>query len=144
MLFKAKVLLDPCDEFYRELITFSNGYPVIGKEYLHRIITECPVDFVVDHINGNRLDARRSNLRVCTQAQNNLNKVKTSAKVTSKYKGVSWRKSHSKWQATIYVNKVQKHLGYFNLEVQAALMYDIAAKKLHKTFSNLNFNLELT
>lgn len=102
-----------------------------------------PEGKVVDHINRNILDNRKSNLRICVQAQNTYNRPKTSEKKTSKYKGVSWRKSHNKWQAIIYVDKQQIHIGYYNSEEQAALNYDIAAKKYHKDFSYLNFNLEL-
>jgi AP2 domain/HNH endonuclease len=143
MLFTSHVILAPEHEHYRSRITFSNGYATIDKKYLHRILMNAPSDEVVDHINGNPLDNRVNNLRICSQGQNSCNRAKTFAKRTSKYKGVSWRKSHSKWQATIYVDKRQLHIGYYDSEEQAALMYDIAAKKYHKEFSYQNFSLEL-
>jgi hypothetical protein len=144
MLMQKHVILDPEHEHHRVNITFSNGYAQVDDKYLHRVIMSAPSDEVVDHINGNKLDNRLHNLRICSQGQNTYNRAKTTAKRTSKYKGVSWRKSHNKWQATIYVDKKQIHIGYYDSEEQAALNYDIVAKKCHKEFAYLNFNLELT
>lgn len=49
----------------------ENGVRKVYK--LHNIITNCPYDMVVDHINGNTLDNRNKNLRVCSQKENNQN-----------------------------------------------------------------------
>lgn len=66
---------------------------VYSRIYLHRYITGAPDGMFVDHINGNKLDNRSCNLRVCTMAQNNMN---TGPK-TGKYKGVHWSKTQKKW-----------------------------------------------
>lgn len=98
----------------------GNGYVYTKKMniYLHRIIMECPDNMMVDHINHNPLDNRKSNLRVCTNSQNNMNKGKQSNN-TSGYRGVDWHKQNNKWHARIHVNKRKIHLGYFDTKEEA-------------------------
>ena len=67
----------------------------------------------IDHINGNRSDNRISNLRNVTKAENDRNRATSSAN-TSGVMGVSWRKSASKWQAQIKIDRRTIHLGYFD------------------------------
>ena len=88
----------------------------------------------VDHINGNGLDNRKANLRICTLQENNCNKNKYK-KGTSIYKGVSWNKSREKWRAIIR----REHLGFFKTEHEAAKVYDIKAKELFGEYAKLNF-----
>ena len=76
---------------------------------MHRLIMNCPKDKVVDHINGNTLDNRKSNLRICTQHENSYNKVKGKNN-TSGYKGVSWDKNANKWSVRLH----NKYLGLYN------------------------------
>lgn len=68
---------------------------------MHRLITGASGGFVVDHSNHDPLDNRRSNLRVCSTAQNLFNK-RISSKNTSGYKGVCWSKDRQNWVATVY------------------------------------------
>lgn len=90
-----------------------------------------------DHQNHNGLDNRHCNIRICTQQQNHRNLLPLKRK-SSKYKGVSWFKLRKKWRVRITVNKKVKHLGYFNHEQLAALVYNLAAKKYFGNFAFLN------
>lgn len=94
----------------------SNGYVSsgAGKEQmlLHRFITNCPKGMTVDHIDHNILNNTKSNLRVVTNQQNNLNKGMY-AHNTSGIKGVVWDKARNKWMSQIMVNNKTIHLGRF-------------------------------
>jgi hypothetical protein len=105
---------------------------------MHRQITNAPDDLVVDHVDHNGLNNRNTNLRPCTFAQNCKN-LRPSAPKSSKYKGVYWHKRIRKWAAQITADKKSRHLGYFTSEIDAALAYDAAAKKLHGPFAAPNF-----
>lgn len=106
-----------------------------GKSRLmHRIILNAPRNMCVDHINGNGLDNRESNLRLCSHRENLCNSKKQKNGITSVYKGVSWDKSRNKW--TAHINKY--NLGRFNSEIEAALFYNEAALKYHGKFAKLN------
>lgn len=93
---------------------------------------------MVDHINGNGLDNRRCNLRICTGTQNQQNRKIQHG--TSEFKGVHWNKRSEKWQSQIKFNKKRRHLGCFNSETEAAKAYDRAAKNLFGEFARPNFN----
>lgn len=88
----------------------------------------------VDHINGNSLDNRRSNLRLATNGQNGMNKGKT-RRNASGYKGVYWHKRVQKWTAEIKLNKKKYHLGYFDTPEEAFEQYKKAAVELHGEFA---------
>lgn len=97
---------------------------------LHRLIMELPEGMQVDHINHDKLDNRKYNLRVCTQQQNSANARKTTRKTTSKYKGIHYYKKCNLWRASIS----KTHLGYFKTELEAKEAYDKAASKLFGEF----------
>lgn len=105
---------------------------------MHRQLIKAPEGLVVDHIDHDGCNNRRSNLRLATLTENSQNK-RGWAKTTSRYKGVYWRKNRKKWAAAIVANKERHHLGCFKNEVEAAKAYDEAAKKLHREFAALNF-----
>jgi len=109
--------------------------------YMHRLLTNAPKGLEVDHINMNRLDNRKVNLRVCNKGQNRLNEnAKKGSK--SKYKGVYYNNTpgrRKRWVAQIGMNRSLKNLGYFYTEEEAAKAYDKAAKDLHGEFGRLNF-----
>jgi hypothetical protein len=139
------IIVDSCDEHLLKSLMFSitvSGYAINQTDdrttYLHKLIH--PSNSYVDHINGDKLDNRRSNLRPVTNSQNMMNRGKTCAN-TSGYKGVF--KNRSLWMARIKVDGEPIYLGSFVTKEEAAFKYDIAAKKYHKEFANLNFNLEL-
>ena len=102
---------------------------------MHRVITNVSNNLQVDHINGDTLDNRRCNLRICTNQQNHRNKSKNFG--NSLYKGVAWHKKAKKWEAYIKYNK-KNHLGLFLTQEEAALAYNIAAKKYFGEFAKLN------
>lgn len=107
------------------------------KILMHREIMQ-PIDgFIIDHINHNGLDNRKSNLRFCTKQQNNCNILRRK-KFTSKYRGVHWASYANKWRAQITVNKKPIYLGLFNTEEDAAISYNEAAVKYHKDFGVIN------
>lgn len=104
---------------------------------MHRYIMNIPKGKDVDHINGNGLDNRRSNLRLATRSENIRNSFKQSNN-TSGFKGVTWHKHIKKWQAQGYINYKHKFLGYFKTKEEAALAYNEFAKKCYGEFARLN------
>lgn len=104
---------------------------------MHNLIMNTPNDMHTDHIDGNRLNNQRSNLRVCTHAENQRNKQKK-ANTSSKFKGVCWNKRKSLYVAYIGINKEHIHLGYFDCQIEAAKAYNLAAIKHHGEFACLN------
>lgn len=93
----------------------------------------------IDHKNHNGLDNRKENLRICTHAQNRRNS-KPDKNSTSIYKGVSiFPKKSSKWQSFIFKDGQLIKIGAFYNEKDAAIAYDIFAKKMFGEFAYLNF-----
>jgi hypothetical protein len=90
-----------------------------------------------DHINLNKLDNRKINLRVSTRSQNLCNRVKQS-NCSSKYKGVSFHKSGKRWYIYIRVNGRRISGGMFGTELEAAKAYNALAIKYHGEFAVLN------
>ena len=125
-----------------------NGYArtwVIGRDgkrhslRMHRLIMDPPDHLEVDHWDRNRLNNVRSNLRVCTHAQNSRNGG--GVKSTSKFKGVSlsgdsFRKKP--WKCEIRVGGKKIYLGRYSSEAEAAAAYDIAAEEHFGQFAFLN------
>jgi hypothetical protein len=107
---------------------------------MHREILNCPGGYEVDHINGNPLDNRKSNLRICTKSENQWNKG-LGKDNTSGFKGVSAERG--KWQARIRVKTVRRHLGLYETPLEAALAYDAAALELHGEFAKTNRSMGL-
>ncbi len=106
--------------------------------YMHRMILNPLPKFEVDHINNNKLDNRRSNLRVCTNIQNHQNTPKQKNNISG-YKGVYFNKRTGKWAASIRVRGKTIWLGYFNSVTSAALSYDTAALRYFGEFARTNF-----
>jgi len=106
--------------------------------FMHRIIAGTPVGMITDHINGNTLDNRCSNLRICDYSQNQHNRIRNSSS-TSCFKGVSYNKIAGRFQVRIAIAGKQMHIGYFENEEDAARAYDQAAIKYHREYAVLNF-----
>ena len=78
---------------------------------LHRYIMDCPDDMVIDHINHNRLDNRKCNLRICTQSENMQNRF-------IEDRNICWSKKSNGWQVSLKINNKSIQIGtYKNLEI---------------------------
>lgn len=106
--------------------------------YMHRAILNAQSGEQVDHLNGDRLDNRRDNLRLVSNTQNQQNKKKPSHNVSG-YKGVCWHKGIGKWHARITVNGQRIHLGYFREVQTAARLYDAAARFFFGEYARPNW-----
>lgn len=108
---------------------------------MHRLIMKPPTGMVVDHINGNGLDNRRVNLRICTQRQNNWNHRRRKQKnASSRFIGVHRDKRHpGKCYVRVTRDGQATNLGPFDDEVEAARARDRIAVELHGPFAYLNF-----
>lgn len=107
-----------------------------GHLYLHRVIAGAKPGELVDHINGNTLDNRRSNLRRCDRVGSNCNRR---AKKTSRapYKGIT-QTSSGRWLAQIMSRKKFYRIGLFDTAEAAAAAYDKKAVELHGEFAHTN------
>ena len=116
----------------------QQGYAIalINNEYvsMSRYILKYAGENVVDHINGNRIDNRIENLRICTPHQNAMNKKKNN----DKYIGV--RKIGNKWKASIKFKNKHIYIGTFDTELEAAKARDEATKKFFGDYGTLNLS----
>lgn len=114
---------------------------------LHRVVNQTPKGKLTDHINANRLDNRRCNLRTVNDAQNKWNgrkRKKHEGQFTSQYKGVHYvvQKGRSpKWAAFngSLTTPGKRFIGYFGSEKEAAIAYDNEARKRFGEYAHTNF-----
>jgi hypothetical protein len=107
----------------------KNGYEVVkassgnlrGKS-AHRVLMNFPKNKLVDHMNGNTLDNRKSNLRITTSKVNSQNNPKA--------KGYYWNKQMKRWHVQIAVNGKNKHIGQYVDETEARAAY-LKAKQIY-------------
>jgi len=112
---------------------------------LHRVITSAPKGMQIDHINGDPLDNKQSNLRLVTNAENQHNQGKRGG--SSRYKGICKVKSRakipgpSKWEARIRVSGEKKYLGTYTTQEEAARAYDLGVVRFREVVNarQLNF-----
>lgn len=133
-----KWFLSKCSDLFYA-VSSHYGRPV----KLHRVILKVTdPKILVDHKNGNPLDNRKENLRLCNKQQNAYN-AKKRKRATSKYKGVHFDNKRQLWSARISTKNVNglvygKFLGYFTLEEDAAKAYNNAAEMYYGEFKKLN------
>jgi hypothetical protein len=147
----GKVLLidDEDAELLQGKSVFMQGdmYPSIyldGRAVLfHKIIAES-MGLIGDiiHVNRNKCDARRQNLRGVTASQNGRN-CGVRVDNTSGLKGISWCKSRGRWEARLRFNGRKEHLGYFTCKFAAAKAYDRRALELDPIQAVTNLSLGL-
>jgi hypothetical protein len=120
----------------------ENGYAARREKdkaiFMHRQIMQPSHGMLVDHIDGNKANNCRANLRVCTRLENTRNNRKHSGS-SSRFKGVSYSKQMHKWCARCRCKGNRYLLGYFDSEVEAARAYDRKAVELFGVFARLNF-----
>jgi HNH endonuclease/AP2 domain len=122
----------------------AGGFYAIGwdkrlkrKFYMHRLIYGAKPGEMVDHINGDPLDNRRANLRLCNHTQNCGNSRWAVGR--SGYRGVEFQKNTGKWRAYISIKGKSVHLGSVTSKEEAARLYDAAAVGHFGEFATLNF-----
>jgi hypothetical protein len=141
------VLVDEEDFIYLTEITWgqNRGYGVTyvlvnckpKRFYMHKMVMRAGKGQIVDHINGNKLDNRKENLRLVTHQQNCMNQ-NIAINNSTGYKGVSYHKGHQKYGASIRINNRLVHLGYFKNPFDAALAYNEAALMYFGKYARLN------
>jgi hypothetical protein len=133
-------------EDYNKLIKYTwnldvHGYPVtrINNKvtFLHNLIIKSPNGLLVDHIDRNKLNNHKDNLRVVTSSQSNMNKGKQKNN-KSGYRGVYWDNNTKRWQAKINLNKKSIFLGTFRTAIDAAKKYNEASRIYHGKYGYIN------
>lgn len=122
----------------------SDGYAVRSETrggskrtiYLHREVAGTPPGMLTDHINGDRLDNRRSNLRVATRSQNGANSADRPRQ--SPFRGVYPHKPTGRWIAQASDGGRPQHLGIFDTPEEAAAAYDSAATQRWGDYARTN------
>ena len=122
------------DSYYATRGDYSSGKR--KNIFLHRFIMNCPEGKEVDHINGDKLDNRKSNLRICTRSENAKNR-RISKNNTSGFKGVHWHKGNKKWFAEICSNGKRIYGRGYNTKEEAFYRYKELATQLHGQFAKI-------
>ena len=104
---------------------------------IHRLVSGLRPGVLCDHINQNKLDNRKINLRPCNASKNRMN-TGVRADNTSGYKGIYWNTEARIWKAQVQVNGKRKCVGRFNSAKEAAAAYNESAKKYYGEFAYLN------
>lgn len=127
------------DEDYEKLsdvkwYLHEKGYAINSRsKRMHRLVNGTPKGKQTDHINGDKLDNRRSNLRTCDNRRNHYNKGLRKDNKTG-YKGVAWNKLCGKYEAYIKLPHKKKHLGTFKSLEEAVQVRKEAERELHGEF----------
>lgn len=145
---KRRVLVMVDDEDYAYLNQFNwqvgkdntvktHKNKLLEERLIHRVIMKPSKNQEIDHIDGNRLNNQKSNLRYATSSQNKANRGPRKDN-KSGYKGVSWHKQRKKWTARIKNGSKYEHLGLFQNKIDAAKTYNIKAIEYYGSYAWLN------
>lgn len=124
-------------------VTNAAGYFVtsLGKRnkhiFLHQLVLKPPEGKIVDHIDGDKTNCRKENLRLCTYKENAWNSTLSSTNKCG-YKGVYWASDRKKWRAEITVDGKHIHIGSYNTAEEAARAYDEYALFYFGEFAKTN------
>lgn len=120
-----------------------SGYVRSTDDYLlHRLLMNTPKGMHTDHINRDKLDNRKSNLRICTASQNMMNGTSSRVRhgaTRTMYKGVSKQSNCKSYRAALQIKGKQIYIGSFKTQEEAAKAYDTKAKELFGEFARTNF-----
>ncbi len=108
---------------------------------MHRLILDCKPSEHVDHIDGDKLNNQRDNLRIATRSQNLANMSKHRDALHSRFKGVTYdrhRTNGRPWFVRGNANNKSHHVGYFSSEIEAAAAYNEWAIATHGRFARVN------
>lgn len=136
------------DDDYEELSRYRWYYAKVGYAarrigspgkivYMHRVIMKTPEGMSTDHVNHNKLDNQKQNLRTCSRSENMRNQVLQMRNKTG-FKGVDWVGGYAGWRARIKIFRKQHLVGRFQSKEEAARAYDQAAIRLHGEFALTN------
>jgi hypothetical protein len=106
---------------------------------LHRMIMREPELLQVDHLNTDRLDNRKCNLRLCDRKENSRNRNTNRGSKRSRYKGVTQHQGSPRWIARIRIGVKKLNLGVFDSENDAATAYNMAALHYYREYAKLNW-----
>lgn len=121
-----------------EHLQYACGWKTgVGTVSLHRLVMRAAKGQRIDHINGDGLDCRKSNLRFCTHSENMANRSKSRSAPSSKYLGVYFDRSKSRYIAEVNKNG-NRFRGTSKSEMTAARKYNDLALKHHGEFARLN------
>lgn len=120
----------------------KNLFRAIGKikgkrVIMSRMIMNNPKGYLIDHIDRNALNNKKSNLRLCNHSQNAINSTKNKNN-TSGFKGVWWNKNSEVWQSAIMHKNKRYRLGSFEKKIDAVNSYNNKAKQLFREFAYIN------
>jgi hypothetical protein len=114
----------------RNIYILVGGKRVRRSAYLHRDVMNAEPGQIVDHINRNKLDNRKANLRFATRSQNAFNRV-LPARGKSGIRGVYWNEHNQKWRTNILVEGKEIHLGFYDDVHEAAEVRQNAERKYY-------------
>lgn len=127
---------EDCNTFYASRGVWNKSTKRTSSISMHRFIMNPVNNVQVDHINGDGLDNRKSNLRIVTRSQNIQNSRKRKDNKAG-YKGVYWLKPNNRWRALITVNGKRVSLGLFDDRESAGKAYEVASKKYYGEYARV-------